>query len=346
MGYDKVPRMPRKARIDAPGAIHHIICRGLERREIFYDNEDRDDFVSRLSRVLNDTSTRCFAWALIPNHFHLLLQTGSTPIATFMRRLLTGYAVTFNRRHDRHGHLFQNRYKSILCQEEPYLLELVRYIHLNPLRSGIVSSLEELERYRYSGHGQLMGRYEDSWLATDDILLRFAKTTNPARKIYSAFVAEGVDQGRRPELTGGGLLRSAGGWREISAMYQAGIHIKSDERILGDGGFVESVLQETEDRIEAKSLFKRQGIDLERLAKIVADHLAMDVGEVWARGKQPKRVAARNLLCCWAVRELGFSATALAARLNLTQSAVTRTVQRGEKLAAESGWFLEQMINA
>jgi putative transposase len=211
MGYDKVPRMPRKARIDAPGAIHHIICRGLERREIFYDNEDRDDFVSRLSRVLNDTSTRCFAWALIPNHFHLLLQTGSTPIATFMRRLLTGYAVTFNRRHDRHGHLFQNRYKSILCQEEPYLLELVRYIHLNPLRSGIVSSLEELERYRYSGHGQLMGRYEDSWLATDDILLRFAKTTNPARKIYSAFVAEGVDQGRRPELTGGGLLRSAGG---------------------------------------------------------------------------------------------------------------------------------------
>jgi putative transposase len=129
-------------------------------------------------------------------------------------------------------------------------------------------------------------------------------------------------------------------------MYQAGIHIKSDERILGDGGFVESVLQETEDRIEAKSLFKRQGIDLERLAKIVADHLAMDVGEVWARGKQPKRVAARNLLCCWAVRELGFSATALAARLNLTQSAVTRAVQRGEKLAAESGWFLEQMINA
>ena len=86
-----------------------------------------------------------FCWALIPNHFHLLLQTGKSPIANVMRRLLTGYSVKFNRRHKRHGHLFQNRYKSILVQEEPYLLELVRYLHLNPLRAGIVSTLEELQ---------------------------------------------------------------------------------------------------------------------------------------------------------------------------------------------------------
>lgn len=338
--------MPRKARIDSPGAFHHIICRGLERREIFYDDEDRDDFVARLSRVLIDTSTRCFAWALIPNHFHLLLQTGSKPIATMMQRLLTGYAVTFNCRHNRHGHLFQNRYKSILCQEDPYLLELVRYIHLNPLRSGVVSSLDELERYRHCGHGQLMGRCEGSWLATDDILMRFAKTTSIARKKYSTFVAEGVDKGRRSELTGGGLIRSAGGWREISALLRAGTHTKSDERILGDSGFVESVLQEVEDRFEKKSLLRRQGIDLEQLATIVADRLAVDVHEVWARGKQPKRVEARSLLCCWAVNELGLSSTALASRLGLTQSAVTRAVQRGEKIVAESGWSLGQIRNA
>lgn len=338
--------MPRKARIDAPGALHHIICRGLERRDVFYDDEDRDDFVSRLSRILRDTSTRCFAWALIPNHFHLLLQTGSKPVATVMRRLLTGYAVTFNRRHDRHGHLFQNRYKSILCQEEPYLLELVRYIHLNPLRSGIVATIDELENYRYSGHGQLMGRYEDSWLATDDILLRFGKRINPAREKYSAFVAEAVNQGRMPHLTGGGLLRSAGGWRQIASMRQAGDHFKSDERILGDSDFVEWVLKGTEDRLEATSLLLREGIDLERLAKIVADLLAIDVREVWACGKQPKRVEARNLLCHWAVRELGVSATAIATKLKLTQSAVSRAVQRGEKLATESGWCLEKMTNA
>ena len=84
-----------------------------------------------------------------------------------MRRLLTGYAVTFNHRYNRHGHLFQNRYKSILCQEEPYLLELVRYIHLNPLRAKLVSSIDKLNRYRYTGHSRLMGRFEDEWQDTD-----------------------------------------------------------------------------------------------------------------------------------------------------------------------------------
>ena len=129
--------MPRKAGIDAAGALHHIIVRGIERRKIFYDDADRDAFVTRLGQVLIETHTDCFAWALIPNHVHLLLRTGLTPIATVMRRLLTGYAVQFNRRHRRHGHIFQNRYKSILCQEDPYLKELVRYIHLNPLRAGL-----------------------------------------------------------------------------------------------------------------------------------------------------------------------------------------------------------------
>ena len=165
--------MPRKARIDAPGALHHIICRGIERKRIFRDNTDRNNFVERLSSIIIDTSTRCYAWALIPNHFHLLLRTGRVPIATVMRRLLTGYAVTFNRRHRRHGHLFQNRYKSILCQEEPYLLELVRYIHLNPLRARVVPSFEKLNHYSFSGHSRLIGRIKGEWQETDEILLRF-----------------------------------------------------------------------------------------------------------------------------------------------------------------------------
>jgi len=109
--------MPRKARIDAPGALHHIIVRGIERRKIFLDDFDRDNFLKHLGNVLSETATPCFAWALIPNHAHLLLRTGTTAIATVMRRLLTGYAVSFNRQHRRHGPLFQNRYKSILCQE-------------------------------------------------------------------------------------------------------------------------------------------------------------------------------------------------------------------------------------
>ena len=97
--------------------MHHIIVRGIERRLIFSDYQDRDNFVERLGDIVTETETVCFAWALIPNHAHILLRTGQTPLSTVMRRLLTGYAVTYNRRHRRHGHLFQNRYKSILCQE-------------------------------------------------------------------------------------------------------------------------------------------------------------------------------------------------------------------------------------
>ena len=135
--------MPREARLDAPGALHHIVVRGIERRKIFRDDSDRGDFLERLSAILGESRTPCYAWALMPNHFHLLLKTGQTPISTLMRRLLTGYAVSFNLRHRRSGHLFQNRYKSILCQEDSYLLELVRYIHLNPLRAKLVSSMKE-----------------------------------------------------------------------------------------------------------------------------------------------------------------------------------------------------------
>ncbi len=119
-----------------------MIVRGIERRKIFEDDTDRINFLDRLGKVLSETHTKCFAWSLIPNHFHLLLRTGACPLSTVMRRLLTGHAMNFNRRHGRSGRLLENRYTSILCQEDIYLLELVRYIHLNPIRTGLVSDLK------------------------------------------------------------------------------------------------------------------------------------------------------------------------------------------------------------
>ncbi len=183
--------MPRQARIDAPGIAHHIICRGVDRCRIFKDNDDRDHFLSRLSALLTDCDARCYAWALIPNHFHLLLRTGTTPLTTIMRRLLTAYAIYFNRRHRRCAHLFQNRYKSVICQDEPYLLELVRYIHLTPLRARLVADLAGLERYRYSGHRQLLAADAD-WLDADFVLSLFAARPAEARRGYRTFIVEGL----------------------------------------------------------------------------------------------------------------------------------------------------------
>lgn len=285
--------MPRKSRIDAPGALHHIIARGIEQKEIFKDDLDRNNFLDRLGVILTDTKTICYAWALIPNHFHLLLRTGSAPIATVMRRLLTGYAVSHNRRHRRYGHLFQNRYKSILCQEDVYLLELIRYIHLNPLRTRLVSDLNQPSKYSYAGHGVLMGKTKNDWQDIGSVLKMFGKKAGPARRKYSAFVKRGILKGKRPDLIGGGLIRSAGGWSAIKAQRKAKIYQKGDERILGDGDFVNQTLNAANEAIERKYSLKARGFDLDKVARRVADLLHIEYDVVWTAGKHRHIVEAR-----------------------------------------------------
>jgi len=324
--------MPRKARIDAPGALHHIICRGIEQTEIFRDDADRDNFVERLGQVLSETDTPCYAWALIPNHFHLLLKTGNVPIANVMRKLLTGYAVTFNRRHRRAGHLFQNRYKSILCQEESYLLELVRYLHLNPLRASLVNSMRQLDWYKYCGHSILLGKRGNDWQDTNYVLKLFGKRLSSSRKHYREFVGKGFRMGRRPDLTGGGLIRSVGGWKALKAFSRLKIHIKGDERILGDSDFVESVLEEQNERLVRRYHLHAQGVDFDKVTDRVAKIFHLKPEQVQCSGKQPQLVKARSLLCFWAVKELEMSGADVAEKLKVCNSAVSRSVVRGEKI--------------
>ncbi len=132
--------MPRRARLDAPGTLHHVIGRGISGTKAFGTKRDKEDFLGRLAERCVEGSLAVYAWTLMDTHFHILVQTGDIPLSSSMRKLLTGYVVNFNRRHKRYGHLFQNRFKSIVCEQDPYLLELCRYIHLNPLRAGIVVS--------------------------------------------------------------------------------------------------------------------------------------------------------------------------------------------------------------
>ena len=132
-----------------------------------------------------------------------------------MRRFLTGYAQAYNRRHQRHGHLFQNRDKSIVCEEDRYFVGLLRYIHLNPIRAGLIGTLSDLERYPWSGHGILLGEVAGSWQEREWVLSWFGRTTDSAKQAYREFVAEGVGQERRPELVGGRQVRSGGGWSVV-----------------------------------------------------------------------------------------------------------------------------------
>ena len=327
--------MPRQARIDAPDALQHIMVRGIERRKIFRDNKDKDNFVERLGDIIKDTSTSCYAWSLLSNHVHFLLRTGHHSIATVMRRLLTGYAVTFNRRHRRHGQLFQNRYKSILCQQDPYLMELVRYIHLNPLRANIVENYSSLGKYNYCGHGFILGNKKNDWQDIDYVLGFFNKKRKIAQERYKEYVYEGIEKGRRADLVGGGLIRSLGGWSEAGKVGKREKRLKGDERILGDSQFVIDVLEESEERFERKYKLKARGYDLVALAKRVEEIFDMEPGDVYSPGKYRRLIKPRSVFCYWAVRELGETATSLAKGLSLTQSGVSKAVLRGEKIVKE-----------
>jgi putative transposase len=332
--------MPRKARIDAPGAVQHIIVRGIERKKIFRKDADRKNFTARLSTIVSQTQTTCYAWALIPNHVHLLLRTGATPIATVMRRLLTGYAVSFNLKYKRHGQLFQNRYKSILCQEDRYLKELVRYIHLNPLRANLVSNLKALDRYRWCGHSAIMGKTLCEWQNTDYILKLFGKKISSARRNYRFFLFKGIAEGRRFDLTGGGLIRSLGGWHQVKALRRSGIRFKGDERILGDSEFVEQVLKEAKDRLERRYALEAKGFDFEQVVERVAQVMNINASDVLKRSKDAQTIKARSLLCFWANRELGMTTVEISRRLKLSQSAVSRSSMRGEKIALQNGFHI------
>jgi putative transposase len=238
--------MPRQPRLNISGLVHHVMGRGIEGCDIYRDDDDREGFLKRLADgVSKPGGPRLYAWALMPNHFHLLLRSGEELLSTTMRRLMTGHAVTYNLLHKRQGHLFQNRYKSIVVEEEPYFLELVRYIHLNPVRSGIVKDPEELAKYRYTGHSVIMGQRDYDAQDVDAVLTRFSDKRKISLAGYSGFVAAGLNQGRRDELLGGGLIRSIGG---IAAMVARGPEERelSDERILGSGDFVESVLRDSD----------------------------------------------------------------------------------------------------
>ena len=332
--------MLRQARIDAPESLHHIIIRGIERKRIFGDDKDRDNFLERLGNITAQTSTSCYAWALIPNHAHLLLQTGSVPISSIMRRLLTGYAVSFNRRHRRHGKLFQNRYKSILCQEDPYLLELVRYIHLNPLRAKLVTDFDELNKYPYAGHSVLAGKRKNDWQDVDYVLSYFAKRKGTARKRYLEHVSIGIEKGRRPDLVGGGLIRSLGGWSEVKNLQKGDHRQKGDERILGDSEYVLEVLRQAQEGFERKYELKAKGYGLDVLARRVAELFDINPDEIYLAGKYRKRVQARSVFSYWAVRELGETATSLAKKIGISQPAVSMSVERGEKIVKEMGFEL------
>jgi len=317
--------MPRQPRLDAPGVLHHVMVRGIERRALFRDDTDRADFVGRLADLVPATGLRVYGWALLPNHAHLLVRTGRRPLPRVMRSLLTGYAGAFNRRHKRHGHLFQNRYKSIVVEAEPYLLELVRYLHLNPLRAGTVTTLPALARYPWTGHSALLGIVPRPWQATRTILDHFGPSQRHARTAYQAFVAAGRAQGRRPELQGGGLVRSLGGWAAVAHLRRGREAYAGDERILGSSTFVDALQHD----LPPPPGGRRAVLSMETIVQRVCARLRLDPARLQRGGRKHPVARAREGIAYLCVEVVGHSGRALAPLLGIRPVSVYAAARRG-----------------
>ena len=320
--------MPRGPRLDSPGTLHHVILRGIERKKIVTDDKDRKNFTTRMGDLATETETTIYGWALLNNHAHILLRSGPHGLSMYMRRLLTGFATSYNIRHRRHGHLFQNRYKSILCEEDAYFRELIRYIHLNPLRAKLVGSLSQLDRFRWSGHGVLMGKLKNEWQDNEYVLSWFGRRVGEARREYRQYLAEGISQGRRPDLVGGGLVRSQGGWSAVKAMRRLGIFERSDERILGSGEFVEGMLKEAEENLKYQF---SSGEQIKRAAHLIESaceqqHVSKEALQSGSRIREVCQI--RSQLAEELVKECGLSLAETARQLGVSTAAIANALKR------------------
>jgi len=320
--------MPRQARLDSPGTLHHIIVRGIEKRRIVDDRWDREKFVSRMGNVASDTKTVIYAWALMTNHAHILLRSGAHGLSRFMRRFLTGYAITYNRRHKRYGHLFQNRYKSIVCDEDAYFRELVRYIHLNPIRAKVVKTMSELDRYRWCGHSVVMGRMKHEWQDRDYVLSWFGEKEGEARRAYRQYVEEGVGQGRRPELVGGGLIRSMGGWSQVLSMRRHNERVLTDERILGSGDFVDRIIREADHRAKYQFVGNKIREKAAEFIEQVCKKENINAKELRMGAKRGRIGQVRSQIAYQLVEDYGVPLAEIARQLGVTTSAISKAINR------------------
>jgi REP element-mobilizing transposase RayT len=283
------------------------MARGIERRPIFADDADRTRFLNRLSRVLGSTATRCFAYSLMPNHYHLLLETRATPLSRVMLRLGTWHAMDFNHRHERVGHLFQNRFKSKLVEDEAGFLTVVRYIHLNPVRAQIVPSIPALASYPWTGHATLLGRRREAFLDAQAVLSCFAVDTRAARRALARFMQGGLDDGDpEPDFDGreGSLAAQAASWTKTPLPDDA-LERDLDRRRLQEAGW-----------------------DVDRLLVAVSRHEGTDPELLRAGRRTFAASRAREALAGLAVDSLGVSQTAVARATGVTQQAVTQAIAR------------------
>jgi REP element-mobilizing transposase RayT len=309
--------MARKPRLHLPGGVYHVILRGNARQAIFFSDEDRLRGYLLLQEGTARFGYRVHGFCLMTNHIHLAVQVADTPLSKALHNFTFRYTQWVNRRKKRSGHLFQGRYQALLVDRDAYLLELVRYIHLNPVRAGLT---RRPEAYRWSGQRAYLGREPLPWLTTEWVLGQFAKRLGPARKRYAAFIAEGIRQGHREEFHRGR---------------------KGESRVLGDDRFLERVCNQPVCIARAPAL------------STVLGHVcaAYDISaQALAGPARTRRLAEARAVAGWlALHTRAATLSELGARVQRDATTLSRSVGKIDQRVRSSKAFARRMrksINA
>ena len=284
--------MARRPRVFASGLLYHVIVRGNQRRKTFRTAEDYQAYLKRLESYQRRYGVRIFAYCLMPNHVHLLLETGSVPLFKFMQGLQQSYTQYFNLRYRKVGHLFQGRYKAIICDKDEYLLTLVRYIHLNPVRAGLV---ETPHRYRYSGHLTYLKEGKAKIVDTLPILNLLG-----GRKGYERFVFEGMTEGHNEDY-----------------------YAVEDQRFLGRDGFGEDLSQQIEEQH-----VERKRTPIERAVGDVAQRMGTTIDELKSQDRRWAVTRKRAEAIAVLVREYRYKVNEVARLLGRDQANISLTLAR------------------
>lgn len=304
--------MPRKPLIHFPGGVYHVILRGNAGEPVFFEDADRFRFYLLLQEGVERFGCRVHAFCCMTNHIHMALQVGNISLSRIIQNLSLRYTAWINRKNRRAGHLFQGRYKAILLDADSYLLELVRYIHLNPVRAHLVIHPEE---YAWSGHRAYPGRERFPWLTTDWVLSLFSSEIPVARKAYDEYVLGGMDEPGRPEFHYGSV----------------------EGRILGDDRFADEALM--------KANQPRQPASLEAILDEVCRGYGLLRAELAAAGKSRPQAEARAVAALLVRESENCTLVELGRLLNREVSALSQAARRlSEQLAGNHA--LEKRVDS
>lgn len=333
-------------RPDWVGALHHVMARGIGGEGILSGEADREDMVRRLSSLVPALSFRVFAWVLMPNHIHLLVQTGTNPLSSLMQSLLTGFAVTYNRRRDRSGHVFQGRFKSIIVQHEQYFRKLVRYIHLNPVKAGIVNSVKELKGYKWSGHPAMLGLANETWMDVGTSLLEFGEDSTTARDNYKRELGSDLS-GTLDDfhLDHGNLSIGAGGLEPVSRGDAARSWAGSC-RVLGSREYGLEVLGRLR-KHRSISIRNRSEVrsELNAMFSRIEQKLGYSRGVICGRSRTPELADIRAVVAWNASRRLGLTFTEISRLLCCSWTSVSHNLARCDQLLAERPIITEIIVS-